>query len=402
MDGAPCRQANRKFLAWLAAETGKTASPNTAAYCKARVRLPLEKLNQVHGEVVRRVEAAASGKHLWQGRRVKVVDGSSVSMSDTRANQQAYPQPQSQKPGCGFPVMRITALFCLGTGVLLRTAQDQLEVHERTLFRRLWESLQEDDVILADRGFCGFADFAELLRRGIDSVMRKHQCLKKGLSPCRKLGKNDWLVHWRRTAIRPNWLTEEQWASMPVEITVREITVNVEVPGFRTKNIVVLTTLLDHKAYPASAFAQLYRRRWAVELYLRDIKITLGMDVLSCLTPGMVLKELTMHLILYNVIRAFMLDAAAYGPTPQRISFKGALDTIKEWTSAISMATGHQRTTLLKLMCRVIAADPLHKRPDRTEPRARKRRPKNYPLLTSPRRIYKEIPHRNRYTKVKS
>lgn len=403
LNGASCRHANRTFLAWLASEKNETASPNTAAYCKARQRLPIEGMERVHRQVARKVQGAANTKSLWRGRRVKVVDGSSVSMPDTAENQDKYPQPKGQSKGCGFPVMRIVALFSLGTGVLLELAKDQLKVHERTLFRRLWDRFERGDIVLGDRGFCGFADFVELTARGVDSVMRKHQRLSKSLSTRKRLAKNDRLVSWRKTTVRPKWLSKEHWAGMPEKITVREITVHIQAPGFRTDTIVILTTLLDHKAFPASAFIELYRQRWDAELYLRDIKTTLGMDILRCKTPDMIQKELWMHLIIYNLIRALMLDAAtAHALTTQRISFKGTIDTLRIWAPLLSQATPARRTQLYVQMRHYIATDPIPNRPNRKEPRAKKRRPKNYPLLTSPRADYKEIPHRNGYKINKS
>ncbi len=402
-----CREALRKFLAWLALEKKKVASPQTAGYCKARKRLREQDIKDVHCQIVGRIEGRAGTKDLWCGRRVRVIDGSSVSMPDTAANQQKYPQPKGQKKGCGFPVMRIVGTFCLATGVLLDMAKGALSVHERTLFRSLWDRFEPGDVALADRGFTGYADFYSLKERGVDSVMRNHQRRNKGVTKLKRLGKNDRLVAWHKTALhnRPKWLSKQQWESMPDRLTVRQLTVAVDVPGFRTKSLVIVTTLLDPKAFPASAFAQLYRKRWAVELYLRHLKTTMGMDVLRCKTPEMVDKELTMHLIAYNLVRAIMLEAAtAYAVHLERLSVKGSIATIRQWAPTLAQAQSDPESseTLYELMLYYIAADPVPHRPNRTEPRAKKRRPKNYPLLTEPRGHFKEIPHRNRYRKAKS
>jgi len=406
VDGS-CRETLRKFLAWLALEKKKSASAKTAGYCKARKRLRIKDVEGVHKSVVGNVERAQRGGGLWCGRRGKVADGSSVSMPDTPANQETYPQPKTQKPGCGFPVMRIVGVFSLATGVLLDVAKSALSVDERTLFRTLWDVFEPGDVALADRGFCSFADFFYLKQRGVDPVMRNHQRRKKGIAQFKRLGKNDRLVAWHKMPLhlRPKWVSKQQWAAMPDRLTVRELTVRVDVPGFRTKTVVIVTTLLDHKAFPARAFAQLYRTRWAVELYLRHIKTTMGMDVLRCKTPDMVEKELWMHTIAYNLIRALMLEAAtAYAVHIERLSFKGTAATIRQWapTLAKAQAQPERAAALYKLMLYYIAADPVPNRPDRIEPRANKRRPKNYPLLTKPRRLFKEIPHRNRYKKGKS
>ena len=405
-DGA-CREVLRKFLAWLALEKQQTASSSTAAYCKARKRLREQDVRDVHQRVVQNIEGGEEAKVLWCGRRVRVIDGSSVSMADTPANQETYPQPKSQKEGCGFPVIRIVAIFSLATGVLQDVAKGALSVHERTLFRALWDLFEPGDVALADRGFTGYADFYYLAERGVDPVMRNHQRRNKGVRKVKRLGKNDHLVVWHKTPRhnRPKWMSKEQWEQMPDELTVRQLTVTVALAGFRTKSLVIVTTLLDPKAFPPSAIAQLYRRRWAIELYLRDLKTTMGMDVLRCKTPEMVNKELYMHLIAYNLVRAIMLQAAtAYAVNIERLSVKGAIATIRQWAPILAQApSGPQRpSTLHRWMLYYIADDALPHRPNRTEPRARKRRPKNYPLLNEPRRLFKEIPHRNRYRKGKS
>lgn len=391
-DGS-CREVVRKFLAWLAVEENAEASPITGAYCKARARLPLRALEEVHEKLARRPAG-----ETWRGRTVKVVDGSSVSMPDTPENQGRYPQPGAQKPGCGFPVMRVVALFSLGSGLLLAVAKSALNVHERTLFRQLWDSLMAGDVALADTGFCSFADFYYLLQRGVDSVMRNHQARKKGLVEIERLDKGDRLVNWFKNKACPRWLSKEEWSGVPDTLTVREITVTVDVPGFRSTNLIIVTTLLDHKAYPKEAIVDLYRKRWAVELYLRDIKIALGMDILRCKTPDMVEKELWMHAIAYNLIRTLMNQAAhLHGRPIDRISFKGTVDTVRQWAPIMASATqdgAYERNFSAMLRC--IAADLVPHRPDRTEPRAVKRRPKNHQRLTKPRKQFKETPHRGK------
>ncbi len=306
-DGS-CREAVSKFLVWLAVVENKAASPCTGGYCEARARLPLDALREVHGKVAQSTEV---NNWRWLGRAVKVVDGSSVSMPDTPKNQKQYPQPSAQKPGCGFPVMRVVALFSLGSGMLLELAKGALSVHERTLFRQLWDSLSPDDVVLADSGFCGYADFHLLRRRGVDSVMRNHGSRTRGRKEIKRLGGGDFLVQWLKPKRRPQWLSKEEWREIPDFIEVREVRVAVEVPGFRTKHLVVATTLLDDVAYPKEAIAQLYRKRWAVELYLRDIKITMGMDILRCKSPDMVEKELWMHVIAHNLLRKQLFPARA-------------------------------------------------------------------------------------------
>jgi hypothetical protein len=397
-----CRETVRKFLGWLALEK-TSASPSTAAYCKARQRLRQGDLDEVHARLAREVRSEHLARGLWHGRAVKVVDGSGLSMPDTAANQKRYPQPKGAKKGCSFPVMRVTALFCLATGVLIELAKGSLHVGERALFRSLWSLLDPGDVVLADRGFCGYAEFYFLMRRGVDSVMRAHQRRTVGKTRLKRLGHGDRLVLWHKSKPGPKSPDKATWRSLPDTLAVREITFTVPVKGFRTDRITVATTLLDPDAFPTEAFADLYRRRWFAELFLRDIKTTMGMDVLRCKSPAMVHKELTLHLIAYNLVRLTMLEVSAQEDVPvESVSFKGTLSTLRSWAPLFLALGRRKRRALWMQLLGVIARDPLPRRPDRVEPRARKRRPKNYQLLNKPRRLFKEIYHRNKYVKMLS
>jgi hypothetical protein len=390
-----CTVAVQSFLAWLKSATGKEASPHTGAYCTARKALPREHIKALHTPLVNALDGASN---LFWGRRVLVVDGSSLSMPDTQANQKRWPQPQAQKPGCGFPVMRILGMFSLGTGLWRALAFSALAVAERTLFHSVWDHFTPGDIALADTGFCSYADYVLLERKGVDSVMLNHQRRHKGLREITKLGENDRLVEWFKGKLRPNWLTPEQWEDLPQTFSVREITVHLNIPGFRTKTLVIATTLRDPNAYPAAEIAALYRRRWAIELYFRDIKISMSADVLRCKTPDMVEKELWMHVIAYNLVRALMLEAAhKHGAPLERISFKGTCDAIRNWGPVIAQAGCQRRKSLISAMLQALARNLVPHRPNRTEPRAKKRRPKNYQLLTEPRHTFKESPHRGKY-----
>ena len=403
-DGS-CREAVRRFLAWLGLAGHAPATPNTAAKAKARARLRERDLEDVNTRVRRAVEARAGAEDLWWGRRVKVVDGSALSMPDTPANQKVYPQSARARPGCGFPVMRLVVLFSLATGVILGLAKAGLRVAERTLFRRLWDLLEPGDVVLGDRGFSSYAEVYCLAQAGVDSVTRKNARRRVGLTALGRLGPGDHLVQWHKTGRAPAWLDPDAWRAMPDRLTVREIHFSVEIPGFRTHSITVVTTLLDPVAFPREAFADLYRRRWMAELYLRDIKITAHLDVLRCKSPAMIHKELLMHLIAYHLVRGLMLEAARRHSIPiHRISFKGTLTTVRTWAPVLAAArlAGLDRERLTDLLLSYIAQDPLPDRPNRVEPRARKRRPKNYQLLNRPRHLFKEIPHRTKYEKALS
>lgn len=403
LSGAPaCREALRHGQAWMRfPKDAKKLSSNTSAYCQARARLPQTHLDQALQGAIKHLDRCE--KNMGLGRRVRVVDGSSCSMPDTPDNQARYPQPDRQKPGCGFPVMRFVAVFSLATGAVLGTAQGALAVHERTLWHQLWGLLKRGDIALADRGFCAYADYCLLLERGVDAVMRLHQRRTRGVKKRKRLAKNDWLVEWIKTAARPKWMTPEQWKNLPETLLVRHVKINVRIRGFRTRTLTVATTLRDAAAYPAETLAGLYRQRWMVELFLRDIKITLGMDVLRCKTPALVQKEFTLHLIAYNLVRALMLQAAAqYGRNPLDLSLAGALATVRQWAPCLATSPKNQRATVLEAFLQCLAADTLPKRPNRIEPRARKRRPKNYQLLNKPRRQFQETQHRNRYAKTLS
>jgi hypothetical protein len=398
-----CSEAVSQAVAWFQLEKGATPSSNTSAYCQARSRLPLAHVEQA-------LQGTVDYLRAWEnehgsGRRVCVVDGSSCSMPDTVHNQRLYPQPGAQKPGCGFPVMRFVALFSLATGALLGTARGSLHDHERTLWRRLWDLLSPGDIALADRGFCSFADYCMMLRRGVDALMRLHKQRGKGVRKIKRLGKGDWLVEWiRASTLRPKWVDRALWAQLPEALRVRHVRITVRIPGFRTKTLVVATTLLDATNYSADALADLYRRRWCVELLLRDIKTTMGMDILRCKTPALIEKEFIMRLIAYNLVRALMLEAAEiYKKDITRLSLAAAVAAIRQWAPTFLHIRRHgQRHAHLQAFLAAIASATVPRRPNRAEPRARKRRPKNYQLLNKPRRLFKETPHRSKSKKTLS
>jgi hypothetical protein len=181
--------------------------------------------------------------------------------------------------------------------------------------------------------------------------------------------------------------TKEQWLQLPEQISLRLVELQVQVPGFRTQRIVLVTTLLEAGKYTAAELGRLYFRRWAVELFFRDIKITLGMDVLRCQSPAMVQKELVIHAIAYNLIRALMQDIARnYQIQLSRLSFKGTVDALRQWSELLQTGKAQRTQKIRNLFYHTIATDSLNLRPNRSEPRAVKRRPKNFRLLTKPRK----------------
>ncbi len=232
-----CRHAVRKIQAWASFEGLGTISTSTAAYCGARLRLALDALRQVHEHLVDRLEANAPSETLWHARRIKIVDGTNLSMPDTPENQELWPQPSGQKPGCGFPMMKLVGLFSLASGALLRVAEGDLHIHESRLFARLWHALEPADVILADRGFCSFFALASLLRQGVDSVMRLHQARAVEARKGKVLGPGDRLVTWTKPAQRSAAWPAADFAALPATLTLRQITLYLSIPGYRTHKV---------------------------------------------------------------------------------------------------------------------------------------------------------------------
>jgi len=269
-----CQNAVLKAISLFAENKEKTPSPNTGSYCKARKNFPVWGIKKILSTLVERSQQEINEDQLWYGRHVKVVDGTTCTMPDTPKNQKAFPQPDSQKPGCGFPMTRIVALFSLGTGTLLEWRKGPYRESERSLFRSLLDSLEKGIVLLADRGFSSFTDFFFLLSNSVDFVMRVSQKSRKQIQIMKRLGKNDRIVRWFKPKSRPRWMDKEKWNNLPPYIELREITYYVAVKGFRTKKITVVTNLIDKKQFPTHAFKELYLRRWIIELYLRDITVS--------------------------------------------------------------------------------------------------------------------------------
>lgn len=385
-----CLQAVARFLAYRLAQGKAPCSSETSAYCQARQRLPegvFKRLLQDTGRSLHEREMPEAWR--WKGRPVKVVDGSTVSMPDTAENQQAYPQSRRQKPGVGFPLARILVLFSLAVGTVLDAALSPYRgkrTGELSLFRTLGHALEPNDVLLGDRVFCTYFDIALLQERAVDVVVRLHQRRHADFRRGRRLGANDHVVTWSKPAEQADWLDAATYQRLPQTLTLREVRVRVRVPGFRTESLVIVTTLLDAQVYPVPDLAQLYRARWQAELYLRDLKQVLQMDVLRCLTPEMVRKEIWTHLLAYNLLRGIMADAAQkHGILPSQLSFKSTLELLLGF--APYLATMHHSTAnayydhLLDALARHRIGD----RPDRCEPRVKKRRGKNYPYMQEPR-----------------
>lgn len=384
-----CRDAVARLIAWRVARGLKPCSAETGAYCAARNGLPEEAIHELVRDTGKQVEDESPETWFWRGRKVRVVDGATVTMPDTPENQAEYPQVKSQKPGCGFPIARILTIFSLSVGTVLEAAIGQYkgkQTGENSLFRQLYDALAEGDVVVADRCFSGWCDIALALARGIDLVVRKHQLRQTDFRRGKRLGKDDHLVVWSRPE-RPTWMSVEQYATLPEELTLREVRIRVVQKGFRTTSLVVVTTLLCAEQYAPEEIALLYRRRWQAELHLRSLKVVLQMDHLRCKTPERVRNEFYMHLVAYNLIRGVM-SAAAFqsGRSPWEISFKGALQSLSHFLPVLlaNAATDAWCEALLTAVATHVVGD----RPDRFEPRRVKRRPKPYKLLQKHRHLY--------------
>jgi hypothetical protein len=390
-----CRAAVARLVAHRVARRQSPCSAETGAYCQARKRLPEQFFSNVARRTGRALDAGVDPRWLWKRRRVYVYDGSAVSMPDTPENQRDYPQPDTQKPGLGFPLARIAAVFSLACGAVLDlgicryAGKGQSELG---MLRALWNLFCPGDVLLADRLMCAWTEMVMLKQRGVDSVARlgKRQAdFRRG----KRLGPGDHVVKWLKPR-KPRTIDQETYNSLPESLTVRETRVRVTQAGFRSRSIIVVTTLMDADAFTGHDLAQLYRARWNAELDLRSLKRTLQMDVLRCKTPDLVRKEIWAHLLAYNLIRTVMAQAAAlHNIEPRSISFKGTVQTLDAFRPVIA-AQGEgdpaSRTEVYRQILDAIATHRVADRPDRFEPRLRKRRPKHYAFLRKPRH---EIKH---------
>lgn len=371
---------------------------STSAYCQARGRLPITCLQQALKDSAHAADRLCPEGLAPGSRPVKVVDASSVQLADTDENRARYPYPSGQRPGCGFPVMQFCGLYSLRSGAILDAVCSTWSAHELPLFRALWPRLQPGDILMGDRAYGSYMTLALLPLRGVDVICRMHQSRRIRPRDAQRIGPGQWLVTWRKPPRRPDYLTPEEWRELPEQITVRIIRVRVSEKGFRTQELWISTTLLDPVAYPVEYIAELYRRRWDLELCFRDLKTTMGMEELRCRTPAMVQKELLAFLIAHNLIRCLIAQAASeHHVCRTRISFKGAVDAARSFHQAMRLARSQKQVRLLhSRLLEILARDLVPLRPGRCEPRALKRRPKPYQRLTMPRSIFREAPHKGR------
>ncbi len=384
-----CKNAVSNVASHLSCAGSEPPSTKTGAYCKARKRLKEKALLFL---------LRLTGKHLhqqsqelWCGRRVVMVDGSTLTMADTQENQKEYPQLKSQAAGCGFPIANIVALFCLTTGALLEAAISATTTHELNLFRSLYEYLQPDDVVLGDRLYSSYADICLLQSRGVDCLFRLHQCRKTDFRRGKILGIYDHIVEWTKPKACPPGLDPLLFAQLPESIKLREVRYLVETKGFRTKEVTLATTLLDAELYPKEALAQLYYMRWNIEIDLRHLKTTMRMEHLSSKTPQMARKEFYVHLLAYNLIRIIMFQSVTgHDVKPLELSFQATIQHHTNFNHPLASADVLERKRLYNVLLYLVSKERLPSRPGRVEPRLKKRRPKSYGWLKKPRKQLKE------------
>lgn len=379
-DGS-CRHVVDGWAAQRALEGLQPHSVNTGGYSQARGRLPLEMVLALALSTGEMLTRHAPSSWLWRGRRVKLVDGTGVSMPDTASNRACYRQPSGQAPGVGYPQARLVAMICLCSGAIVDAAIGPLYGQgsgEQGLFRRMLPSLEAGDVVLADAMYCDYWLMASLQSAGVDVLVEQNGSRITDFRHGRCLGVCDHVVSWHKPP-RPAWMTPEEYAAVPERLTVREV----EVDGR-----VLVTTFVDPRKAPKRALSQLYGKRWQVELDLRHIKTTLGMEVLRCESAPMIEKEIWVYLLAYNLIRLLMAQAAIEaGVTPRELSFKHTVQLWSHWVLLHAIHKGEwQRERLLSLIAQVRVAN----RPGRREPRARRRRPKPYQWLKVPRDVAKQ------------
>jgi hypothetical protein len=386
-----CRAAVARLIAHRLSRRQHPCSAETGAYCQARKRLPEKFFSEATRQTGRALDREAKAQWLWKGRRVYVYDGSTVTMPDTPANQAAFPQNVAQKPGLGFPIARIAAVFSLACGAVVElgicryAGKGQSELG---LLRTLWDIFAPGDVVLTDRYMCAWTEMVMLKQRSVDSVVRLNIQRTADFRRGTRLGPRDHIVDWPKPR-KPRSLDQATYEMLPASLTVRECHIRIDQPGFRVKNLVVVTTLLNTNEFTKDDLAEIYFRRWSAELDLRSLKITLQMDILRCKTPELVRKEIWTHILAYNLIRTVMAQAATeHDIEPRTISLKGAIQTLKAFQPVIDIQGQRSSTIRAQLYDHLLDAIATHRvadRPHRFEPRLKKRRHKMYCYLTKPR-----------------
>ena len=403
---ASCRAAVRHVQSSRFASRDNIPETSTGAYCQARNNLPMSRLEKISSAIQEKIQRLTRDEDRWMGREVKIFDGTTLSMQDTPANAAHYSYAPGQKPGCGFPLVHLVGVFSLSNGAWLGYNVANTKRHDLALSVDLVDKhIQAGDIALGDRGFCAYWLLALLKSKGADGVMRMHQGRSVDFRKGKNLGKDQRLVIWKKPK-RPDKcpLSVEEYARLPEQLSIRILRTRSAAKGYRTREVVLATTLCDHEAISRESLAELYGRRWQIELNFDDLKTTLGMDTLNCRSPRMVERAMLVYCCAYNLIRTLMMEAVVRAQAPlRRLSFKGSTEALIRGLSGSCAggASSKKSVQLWEFIIELVAEDLLPIRPNRKEPRALKKRPKRFQLLMAHRSTFQEIPHRNNY-KAKS
>lgn len=378
-DDRSCKAAVARFVIERAQNGESAVSYNSGPYCDARQRLPLDRCEDAVKETAEKVKQIPN-RLKWKGFHVYNVDGTTVQLEDTTENQVEFPQQKNQKPGLGFPIVRISALISLSNGMVTDYAYGSYEgkgVGESSLFDQIRGNLTEGDLLLADRYYATYAIIMLLLLAGVPVVMRSHANRIIDYRKGKRLGKRDHLVAWKKPKRIPVWMSKEDYDNLPDTLEVRE---------FRVNGIDYITTLLEPKNFTKKGLSELYKQRWNIELDFRTLKTHMGMDELSCRTPKMIKIELAMYFLAYNIIRSLIINSAEkFEKIPRKISFRAAAQLIVASATSLIVIVRSNMLGLVDTLLQAISSNPIGVRDQPPQPRARKRRPKPYPLLMIPR-----------------
>jgi len=379
-DGS-CKDAVASVLADRLNEGKSANSTNTGPYSKARQRLPLQQIKTAAANAGSTLHQQSDKKLHWKGFKVVLVDGTTVTMPDTPENQAAYPQQNTQKPGLGFPIARLVVMISLSIGSIINYSigpYQGKQTGESSLFSQLIDSLSLGDILIADRYYCTFAIISLLQSMQIPVLFQMHARRKVNFKRGQKLGAKDHIVDWHKPKLKPIWMSTEAYAELPNTLRVREFSIN---------GIIYTTTLMDSSLYTKRETAIFYKERWHVELDLRAIKTHMGMEVLRCKTPEMVEKEIAVNFLAYTIIRGNIAQAAVlHHKTPRKLSFKSALQIMTQSTKQLTQWVGELLNNGLNDLFKAIASNAVGMQKRKNQPRAIKRRPKPFPLLTVPRK----------------
>lgn len=389
---APGREVVRQLQALFELENRRQLSPEDGAYCRAKSRLPDQFPTVLQATARSADQSSPPGAQSLQGRSLKAIDGSTVTLQDTPKNRAAFPPVT-----CGpFPILRFVALFSMLSGAIIGVAQGAWGISELALMHSLAAELVTGDILVGDRGFGSYPVVAWLQLLGVDFIGRTTRRVD-GRRRIKRLGRNDWLIQWKKSSSCSSpWLSASQRSALPTEMLVRAVKGSCHQKGFRVRQLTVITTLLDPELYPAQEILQAYLRRWRMEMGLDDLKTTLQMESLRGRTPEMARREMYARLIAHNLIRCTMAQAAVkHGVSLERLSFKGSLDALRQFTHAMMRARSKaKRRRLWELLLETLAKDQVPARPGRREPRAVKRRKNKYPRLNAPRHQFRDHPKR--------